>query len=213
MNNKEGKMYSRVHKMLIVITMTFVALTVQSDILFAAYEFSGRGQQVTRKFTLQPGLYVFGMKHTGTSNFVIRPMSTDGGKYSSLVNEIGRFEGSTAFSVRETKTFLLNVDADGNWSISIGKPGRDPHARYIKGVGQKATKLIALKEGLYIFKMKHSGKSNFIIRPYRSDGRRYSSLVNEIGHFNGSKAETLAEGEYLFQVDADGQWEITIEKQ
>ena len=61
--------------------------------------------------------------------------------------------------------------------------------------------------------MKHSGKSNFIIRPYTSDGHHHSSLVNEIGCFNGSEAETLAEGEYLFQVDADGQWEITIEKQ
>jgi hypothetical protein len=176
-------------------------------------QFSGSGQQVTRKFSLTPGLHIFKMKHNGQSNFIIRPMSTDGRRYSTLVNEIGRFDGSAVFTTEKTNTYLLNVDADGTWSVSIQQPQKDPLLRNITGRGQQVTKLITLENGLYLFKMNHSGQSNFIIKPYSSSGRGYSSLVNEIGPFDGSSAEAFSKGDYLFQVYADGVWEIAIQKQ
>jgi len=206
-------MTSRVNQMFTVILMTIPVLLMQAGALGAGEQFSGRGDHVTPEFTPPLGLYVLHMKHLGRSNFAIRPLSTDGSVYPSLVNKIGGFDGSAVFSVRETKTFVLSVDADGSWSISIEEPGRDPHARYFSGKGQAATKLISLEGGIYIFSMKHTGKGNFIICPYGTSGRRYSSLINEIGPFEGWNTVPFEEGEYLFQVDADGDWEMSIEKQ
>lgn len=63
---------------------------------------------------LESGLRRFGFKHTGESNFAVMVNGQ-----SLLVNEIGNYEGSTAQKVNDTGTYILSIQADGDWSISI----------------------------------------------------------------------------------------------
>lgn len=83
----------------------------------------------------------------------------------------------------------------------------------LSGVGQQATNKFHLESGLKIFKMTHSGGGNFAIWLLDSNGNKLGLLVNEIGSFNGSKAEQIPfAGDYLLDVMASGSWTVTIGK-
>jgi len=61
--------------------------------------------------------------------------------------------------------------------------------------------------------MTHQGNRNFIVQLLDENGEQVStSLVNEIGRFDGSKAVRVPrDGVYLFEVQADGSWTIQVE--
>lgn len=81
----------------------------------------------------------------------------------------------------------------------------------LSGVGQQATNKLQLQQGLTIFKLTHNGTANFIVDLLDSNGQEVDNLVNVIGSFNGSKAEGIpADGIYLFNVQADGNWTLNI---
>lgn len=85
---------------------------------------SGVGQKATEKFTLKKGLVVFKMTYKcspceGDSIFVIKLLKDNGDYMSLLVNEIGNFDGSKAVKITETGIYLLDISADGQWTVSI----------------------------------------------------------------------------------------------
>ena len=45
----------------------------------------------------------------------------DGDTVEYLANEIGSFEGSSAIKIDKSAAYLLDVDADGSWSIGFKK--------------------------------------------------------------------------------------------
>ncbi len=53
--------------------------------------------------------------HNGTSNFVVKAIPTSGGFPDLLVNEIGPYSGT----VRLPGSTIVEINADGNWSITI----------------------------------------------------------------------------------------------
>ena len=55
------------------------------------------------------------IKHSGTSNFIVRGFSDGGGQYG-LVNEIGNYEGQL---ILEPMTFIFIIKADGAWSVDV----------------------------------------------------------------------------------------------
>lgn len=79
---------------------------------------SGTGQEATKTFHLSGGLTRFEMTHNGDSNFIIHLMDTNGNTVEYVVNEIGAYSGSQAFNVMEGD-YILNVDADGSWTVKI----------------------------------------------------------------------------------------------
>ncbi len=84
---------------------------------------SGRGDSVV-SCTMNPGRKVFTMTHDGTSNFAIW-LYDDADGAELLVNEIGRYSGSTTVKFGSGILDLapgpctLEISADGNWSIEI----------------------------------------------------------------------------------------------
>ena len=177
---------------------------------------SGKGQQATQKFTLENGLSIFEMAHSGQSNFIVSLLDEEGNEVGfSLANEIGSFNGSKAMNIAKGGTYLLNIQADGNWQITIRQPRPvdAPATTQFSGTSQKATDLFSLSKGMKIFKMSHSGESNFIVQLLDKSGKDVSSsLVNEIGKFNGSKAVKIETSDiYILDVAADGDWSISIE--
>lgn len=88
---------------------------------FQPITLSGTGQQATQNFKWPGGLMRVTMSHQGKSNFIIKLMDSNTGQTEELVvNEIGSFSGSRAFNV-PSGTYMLDVTADGSWSVQITK--------------------------------------------------------------------------------------------
>jgi uncharacterized protein with GYD domain len=59
------------------------------------------------------------MAHQGESNFIVELLDDEGVEVSTLMNEIGQYDASQAVQIPEDGTYLLNVDADGAWTIRV----------------------------------------------------------------------------------------------
>lgn len=180
----------------------------------APISLSGVGQQASKKFQLQQGLAIFKLTHNGSSNFIVHLLESNGQDVDGLVNEIGSFDGSKAEGIQNAGTYVLDIQADGKWTVTIQqpRPTTAPYTTSFSGKGQAATQLFSMKNGLKTIKMTHDGTSNFIVHILDSNGNDVDGIVNEIGKFNGSKAEGIQDdGVYLFDVQADGNWTINIQ--
>lgn len=174
----------------------------------------GTGDTATTFFTLEKGLSVFAMSHIGTSNFYIWLMKDNGDTIGLLVNEIGSFDGSTAIGITATGNYLLDVNADGNWTVQIKQPRpiSVPTITSFSGIGMKATELFFLNSDLKIFTLSHNGSSNFIVWLLDKNGGYVDLLANEIGSYNGSTAVSIDSSDpHILTIDADGSWSISID--
>ena len=79
----------------------------------------GRGKQVSKLFTLQKGLAIFRMTHSGNRNFIIWLLDDNGKNVELLVNEQGSFDGSKAVGIDKTGKYILDIKGDGNWTITV----------------------------------------------------------------------------------------------
>lgn len=176
---------------------------------------SGTSQQASQTFSLENGLSVFKMTHTGTSNFAVVLMDSDGQRVELLVNEIGKFDGAKAVGITKKGEYILDVSADGKWAITIEQPRpvtAESTPKTFTGTGQLVSPFIKLDKGLTTFKLKHAGKSNFAVILMDKSGNREELLVNEIGDFDGSKAVGISRsGIYLLDISADGAWTASVE--
>lgn len=61
----------------------------------------------------------FAFRHTGRANFVVWLMDGSGQKQELIANEIGAVSGSKAVGVARSGSYLLGVDADGPWTVTV----------------------------------------------------------------------------------------------
>jgi len=176
---------------------------------------SGTGQTATQFFRLEKGLSKFMFTHNGQRNFIVHLTDSYGNDVEYLTNEIGHYDGSIAMYVALAGNYLLNVNADGDWTAYIEQPRPTSAGRtsVFNGIGPKATDFFQLDNGLVRFKLTHSGGSNFIVHLNDKEGHKIgSSLTNEIGLYDGSVAVQVERlGIYFLSIDADGVWSIIIE--
>lgn len=81
------------------------------------------------------------------------------------------------------------------------------------GTGNKVVDGIVLKKGGAVFRFKHEGESNFIVQLLEPTGADAGpSQQNEIGKVDGAEdfVEVEADGDYKFEVQADGAWTIAM---
>ncbi len=174
---------------------------------------SGASQQASDKFVLESGLSIFKMTHDGSSNFAITLLDENGQRVELLVNEIGPFNGSKAVGITMSGTHILDIAADGAWTITIEqpRPSDAPATTNFTGNTQQATSLFSLSKGLKTFEMSHNGNSNFAPLLMDEKGQYIELLANEIGQFNGSKAIGIPKtGIYILDVTASGDWTINV---
>lgn len=89
----------------------------------------------------------------------------------------------------------------------------------LTGSGDTVSINFYLYSGKAIFKMSHDGESNFIVELYDESGDWVDLIANEIGPYNGSQVVPVtgdlfaaSPGNHFLQIDADGNWEIVIER-
>jgi hypothetical protein len=191
-------------------------------------EFSGQGDDVSAKFTLEQGITIITMTHNGESNFSIKLLDNTGELADLLVNEIGVFDGSVGIGVREDNwigakpgTHILDITADGGWAVLIKQPRPTSAASLpinLTGKGCSASSFFVLDEGLVTVSMTHDGESNFAINLLSIDGTMEELLVNEIGSYSGKKAIGVQGGNiigarpgiHILSITADGNWSVSI---
>lgn len=86
------------------------------------------------------------------------------------------------------------------------EPTPEPEPVIVSGSGETATDVINIPFLLAVLSIRHSGDGYFGIEAYQGDDSEL--LVNEVGAYSGKK--WLLAGEYVFDIDADGAWEIVI---
>ncbi len=89
-------------------------------------DLNSRGQAVLKWLRFPSGNYVLNARHSGSSNFQIHLMKSDGSYTELVVNEIGNYSGENLLQVSKGSRFgmdaglyALAVVADGDWSITI----------------------------------------------------------------------------------------------
>ena len=103
-------------------------------------EFSGTGDTRTSKFSLEKGPAVFRMTHDGFRNsyFLVWLIDEEKDVETRLEeaqllacvgkDEIGGFNGSKTVDIKKQgDNYVLIINADGRWTITIEQP-RSPHA-------------------------------------------------------------------------------------
>jgi len=155
------------------------------------------------------------MNHGGDRNFIVWLLNDEGDQIDLLVNKIGEFDGSRAVGITKQGDYILDISADGSWTVTIEQPRPSyapPVPKTLKGTGQQASEMFYLDTGLARFEMTHDGDRNFIVWLLDDDGNQIDLLVNKVGEFDGSKAVSIRKGgNYLLSISADGNWEISIE--
>ena len=75
----------------------------------------------TDPFNLESGLAIFNVSHQGQHYFSVTLLDKDGKDVSGgvLANQVGSFDGSKALRIPKDDIYLLQVQADGPWSIQV----------------------------------------------------------------------------------------------
>jgi hypothetical protein len=170
---------------------------------FATQTYSGSGGEVIRLPKAIKAI-LLEADHDGEANFIV-VARTARGSYNDLVfNEIGAYSGANAIGLEswDSKTRVLEVEADGNWTITL-KPINKAKKFQSEGFGSQVMKYTA---GFKAWRLSHDGESNFIINQHCTSGSS-KLVVNEIGAYSGRK--TLTAGRCVLVVYADGAWSLS----
>lgn len=85
----------------------------------AGITLTGSGQTATEPFELESRLAIFRLTHQGERNFSVWLLDSNGRRVDLLVNEIGSSSGSKAVRISRDGTYLLQVQADGPWTVQV----------------------------------------------------------------------------------------------
>lgn len=116
----------------------------------------------------------------------------------------GSGSGRQQVTVPATATRFTTTGC-GYWEESAGAP------RTFTGTGSQVTPSFQLQAGALITTASHVGERNFIVHLVNDLGDDVDLLANEIGNSRSEVLTTrLTAGAYRLEIDADGDWSITI---
>ncbi|EMA43422.1 hypothetical protein [Halococcus saccharolyticus] len=175
--------------------------------------FSGSGTSTEEGLQLSPGPITAEFSHSGESNFIVTLVTLEGESFQdvSLTNLIGQVEGSQAALVNAPGEHNLNVDADGDWEITLEQPGSpQPESLPIDASGEGPSYIGPFEfSGPATFQGAHNGDGNFIVETVPLDSSAVGSLVfNEIGQFEGETTGRVSGMAYL-NINANGEWSLS----
>jgi len=169
-------------------------------------KYSGRGDKVLKISKPADGANLIKLTHDGDSNFIVDQLDSDLEETENLVNEIGKYTGTTILDVTdEEETKRLKIQADGTWTIVLSDLNT---AREMdSSASGRGDDVLLYRGGAGVAKLTHNGKSNFIVDFYNEDGSE--NLVNEIGKYSGESV--ISPGPGFLQLHADGKWTVKVD--
>ena len=140
--------------------------------------------------------------HDGSSNFAVWAMDAANEQVDLLVNEIGDYAGTVPWGIRDENITSLQIEADGNWSITFAPLLSAPELAFpAAGAGSS---VYIYRGGAATPTFSHQGESNFSVWVY---GTSNDLLINEIGAYSGTHA--MKAGPSVIVIEADGAWSIS----
>ena len=171
---------------------------------FTPVKKSGRGDSVVPLPTgASAGIVT--ASHTGSANFVVQTLSADNAELDLLVNEIGKYRGSTFYIESMDKPTRLKITADGPWTVSIS-PVSTGKQMSAKTTGKGDAVLLYDGEAAD-WSITHAGQANFVVKRIGTDSE--DLLVNEIGKYSGTLP--VGSGPAIVILNADGTWSIGVD--
>jgi len=179
--------------------------------------FQDSGQVVTDVFAASR-FTAFVFEHDGSSNFIVELIDDESGDtVDVLVNEIGSVRGATGTALPDGE-YILDVDADGEWSIELGEPYA-PENEYGVPPGSLSGEFNDVfgeieMDGRYTVSGEHSGDGNFQVIAWdeaNTSGFPNAVIFNEIGQFSGETSVQLS-GLFYIEVVGNGDYSVEIEE-
>jgi hypothetical protein len=168
--------------------------------------FEGTGRTVTGAFTPPLGINRVILAHTGQRNFVVKVYHPSG-KEDFLVNVTGPFQGTRPLR-GSSGEWYLEIKADAPWSVRIEPMPIDESAgQGVEGSGDFTSGLFTpVKVGPVPYFVSHTGTGKFKVQLVCAGGQRV--VQNESGPIHGPAIANFAQGPCLWNVTADGDWQI-----
>lgn len=174
---------------------------------FEPITLKGRGDKVARFRIPEDAAAMASINYSGSGNFAVWTLDSSGDETDLLVNEIGSYKGRVLFD-ESGHSIAFKIEASGAWGITVNPiqkvpkwDGTEPR----KGSSDDVVRLTRDTSPLATLKLSHRGAGNFAIWAYGSSGT--DLLVNEIGRYSG---EVLLGDAFLFEIVADGDWQMTL---
>jgi hypothetical protein len=196
----------------------------------------------TDPFTLEPGLAVVKMNHRGEGGFVVNLLSAsqeetittterlvfsgdrNGGSTTetatALAEEVGPITVSRAVNVPFSGKHLLDVKADGPWTVEVEqpRPASAPRTTNFSGEDDTVTPFFWLSRGSKRVNMTNPLEGKLMVSLLGADGNVVESDLanetNQAGQGTPDSISTMVDipegGIYLFNVRTDGLWTIEI---
>lgn len=164
---------------------------------------SGRGDATVK---LPAGLQgaVLTVTHRGYSNFVVTSLDSANHQVDLLVNDIGRYSGTTLLQAGNgAAPAKLKIEADGRWTLTIRPVAQAPKLTSGKRAGTGDAVLL-YEMPAADWRITHKGSSNFVVTAVGNDD---GLLVNEIGRYDG--VVPMSDGPAVLVIQADGAWTLT----
>lgn len=144
---------------------------------------------------------------------------------SVYVNEYGKYISSQVFTVIDGGNTEVSVETDSEWKLSFSFPqmtdGIPP--QIFEGAGNQATPFFRIDKGEYNFRIKTENNTFVYIVLTDYDGNELHKDFSEgfdavplpyhEGEYDGTVTANIEESSnYLFNVNCDGKWMISVEK-
>jgi hypothetical protein len=191
-----------------------VSASPASAVVAGSSDLTGRGSQITQKFTLTQGVAIFRARHNGQGNFMVDLLDASGRQVGLAANTIGTSTSGRAIRIPATGTYLLKVVADGAWSFKIEQPEPievQALPATLSGTGDDVTTFVQLPDDLVVAQSQYTGDGNFIAEMVDPTGRNVALVANEIGTSTSSTALNGGGRIVFLTVESDGPWTITLQ--
>ncbi|ESP87777.1 cell surface glycoprotein [Candidatus Halobonum tyrrellensis] len=181
---------------------------------FGPETFSGEGTSSTDEFQLVNAPLTAEYTHDGEQNFQTTLIAMEGESYQDvyLTNAIGSVEGSKVANVTTTGPFTMDVQADGEWEITLEQtPNPEIQPLPVEASGSGPTYLGPFEfGGATQFQGSHDGEQNFIVQSVPLDSFGFGDIIfNEIGTVEEATT-TARPGDIAYlNVEADGDWSLS----
>lgn len=178
-------------------------------------EVTGKGQMVSKKFTLQGGLVTYHATHSGSSNFIVYILDgATGAEVTSIVNEIGKVDATKAVQLKKGGTYAVQVQADGDWKVTFEqpRPTEAPEGPQVyNGNGTSLSPFFHADGGLLVIGGTYQGDGRVAIRLRDANGQVVEQIANQVGTFSGSKGVSVQPGIYFLELYGNGNWSVNVE--
>lgn len=117
-------------------------------------------------------------------------------------------ESTDPFAFDEPATYQFRI-ADTEWEYPAIRVVEEIGEQSFSGSGAEVRRDISIEGGLTVIEASHDGERNFQVS-LEDDTDFGEIFINVIGGFDGAQANLVDEGEYILDVNADGNWDLTI---